>query len=63
VTALLLSCGIALSEPSPDEITLARLRCINEVANRIKDKLTISEEESQAEEAAVNTAKVQSATA
>jgi hypothetical protein len=63
VTALLLSCGIALSEPGPDETTLTRLRCINEVANRIKDKLTISEEESQAEEAATNTAKVQSATA
>jgi hypothetical protein len=63
VTALLLSCGIALSEPSPDEITMERLRCINELANRIKDKLTISEEESQAEEAATNTAKVQSATA
>lgn len=48
VTALLLCCGIALSEPGLDEATLARLRTIDEVANKIKEKLTISDEESDA---------------
>lgn len=45
VTALLLSCGIALSESGLSDSALARVKTIEEVANRIKEKLTVSEEE------------------
>jgi hypothetical protein len=44
VTALLLCCGIALDEPSLSEAAAARLRTVEEVANHIKEKLTLSEE-------------------
>lgn len=50
VTALLLVCGIALSEPGLTESTLARLKTIDEVAHRLKEKLTVSEEENQTAE-------------
>lgn len=63
VTALLLSCGIALSEPGLDETTLARLRMIDEVANKIKEKLTISEEEGETVTAPAAPAKAHSANA
>jgi hypothetical protein len=63
VTALLLCCGIALSEPGLDEATLARLRTIDEVANKIKEKLTISEEECEAVTTPAATPKAQSASA
>jgi hypothetical protein len=63
VTALLLCCGIALSEPGLDEATLARLRTIDEVANKIKEKLTISEEECEAATTPAATPKAQSASA
>ena len=39
VTALLLSCGIALDEPSMTEAAAARVRKIEEVANQIRSKL------------------------
>lgn len=45
VTALLLSCGIALSEPGLNEGITARLRNIEDAANRIRFKLAVSEEE------------------
>lgn len=48
VTALLLSCGIALNEPGLGEPILARLRTLEEIANQIKEKLTVSEEEPSA---------------
>ena len=63
VTALLLCCGIALSEPGLDEATLARLRTIDEVANKIKEKLTISEEGCEAVTTPAATPKAQSASA
>ena len=63
VTALLLCCGIALSEPGMDEATLARLHTIDEVANKIKEKLTISEEESEAAATPAAPPKAQSASA
>jgi hypothetical protein len=62
VTALLLCCGIALSEPGLDEATVARLQTIDEVANKIKEKLTISDEECAAVATPAAT-KAQSATA
>jgi len=52
VTALLLSCGIALNEPDLGESILARLRTIEEIASKIKEKLTVSEEESSSATAA-----------
>jgi hypothetical protein len=63
VTALLLCCGIALSEPALDEATLARLHTIDEVANKIKEKLTISEEESEVVASPAAPPKAQSASA
>ena len=43
VTSLLLSCGVALGDPNLSELGLARLKMIDEVANRIKDRLTATE--------------------
>lgn len=43
VTALLLSCGIALSDPNLNEAAVTRLKVIEEVANRVKDRLTSAE--------------------
>jgi hypothetical protein len=43
VTALLLSCGIALGDPELNEPAVARVKRIEEVANRIKDRLTATE--------------------
>jgi hypothetical protein len=67
VTALLLACGMALAEPELNESTLARLRSIEEVANRIKEKLTVEEEEgagtSATEPAMTEAPKTKSATA
>jgi hypothetical protein len=48
LTALLLSCGMALGEPGLSEVTITRLRDIEEAANRIRHKLTASDEESPA---------------
>jgi len=48
LTALLLSCGIALGEPGLNDASVARLRNIEEAANRIRYKLSASEEESPA---------------
>lgn len=62
-TALLLACGIALSDPELGEPALAHLKTIDEVANRIKDKLRVSEEESAIEGAPEATLKIKSATA
>ena len=45
VTALLLSCGIALNEPDLGGPIQAKLRTLEEIANKIKEKLTVSEEE------------------
>src|SRR5258708_14589788 len=44
VTALLLSCGIALEEPGLSEICITRLRRIEELAAHIKSKLALSDE-------------------
>ena len=52
LTALLLSCGIALGEPGLNDASVARLRNIEEAANRIRYKLTVAEEESHAPQAA-----------
>jgi hypothetical protein len=46
-----------------DEATLARLHTIDEVANKIKEKLTISEEECEAVTTPAATPKAQSASA
>lgn len=46
LTALLLSCGIALGEPGLSETTISRLHAIEEAADRIRHKLSVSEEES-----------------
>jgi hypothetical protein len=48
VTALLLSCGVALEGSTVDENTGARLRKIEEIAQQIKHKLAISEDENAA---------------
>lgn len=45
VTALLLSCGIALNETALSEVALARLKIIEGVANQIKSKLALPEGE------------------
>lgn len=58
VTALLLSCGIALSDSELNEAAVARVRKIEESGLRIKDKLTVLEEESSPE---AETAKAESA--
>jgi len=63
VTALLLFCGIALRELGLDETTLTRLRTIDEVANKIKEKLTISDEESEAPASPAELPQAQSASA
>jgi hypothetical protein len=44
VTALLLSCGIALGEPDLSESAKARLRQIEELTQHMKSKLAIAEE-------------------
>ena len=46
LTALLLSCGMALGEPGLNEATVSRLRNIEDAANRIRYKLAASDEES-----------------
>jgi len=43
VTALLLSCGIALQEPTLTETAAERVRTIEQVANQIRRKLLASE--------------------
>jgi hypothetical protein len=43
VTALLLSCGIALQEPTLTETAAERVKMIEEVANQIRRKLLASE--------------------
>ena len=48
VTALLLSCGIALQDAGLVEATAIRFRTIAGIANQIKTKLAASEEESAA---------------
>jgi hypothetical protein len=48
VTALLLSCGIALQEPSLTDEALDRIRKIEEIANEIRQKLLASEVSSAA---------------
>jgi len=45
VTALLLSCGVAMEEPSLTDDTRARLSKIEDVAKHIKHKLALSENE------------------
>jgi hypothetical protein len=45
VTALLLSCGVALEASSGDEAATARLRKIEDLAKHIIHKLALSEEE------------------
>ncbi len=45
VTVLLLSCGVALEEPSLNESARARLQKIEELAKHIKEKLAMSQEE------------------
>lgn len=45
LTALLLSCGVALEQPALSELSLMRLRTIAELADKIKSKLAVSEEE------------------
>jgi hypothetical protein len=44
LTALLLSCGIALGEPTLSETASQRVRRIEEVANRMREKLMATEE-------------------
>ena len=66
VTALLLACGLALAEPDLSEQALGRLHSIHEAANRIKEKLAVEEERSEAkstEPAIVAPEKCRSATA
>lgn len=48
VTALLLSCGLALDDPALSEAAVARLKVIEGVANQIKSKLALPEEENPA---------------
>jgi hypothetical protein len=43
VTALLLSCGIALDDPTLSEAAIARMKRVEEAANQIKTKLALSE--------------------
>jgi hypothetical protein len=43
VTALLLCCGIALSEPGLSESVTARLKTIEEITQQIKSKLAAAE--------------------
>jgi hypothetical protein len=45
VTALLLSCGIALDDPTLSETAIARMKKVEEAANQIKTKLALSEEQ------------------
>jgi hypothetical protein len=45
VTALLLSCGIALEDPTLGEVAIARLKKVEEAANQIKTKLALSQAE------------------
>lgn len=45
VTALLLTCGIALDDPALSEAAIARMKKVEEAANRIKIKLALSETE------------------
>lgn len=63
VTALLLSCGIALNEPDLGETIVARLRTIEEIANKIKEKLAASEDDSVVAASAAAIKKARSATA
>jgi hypothetical protein len=44
VTALLLSCGLALAEPGLSETAMMRLKQAEEAANQIKSKLALSGE-------------------
>jgi hypothetical protein len=55
VTALLLACGMALAQPELSESTLAQLQNIDNAAHRIKDKLTVEEEQSVASTEAATT--------
>jgi hypothetical protein len=48
VTALLLSCGVALEASSGDEAASARLRKIEDLAKHITHKLALSEEQNAA---------------
>jgi hypothetical protein len=48
VTALLLSCGIALGEPDLSEATKARLKQIEELAQHMRSKLAVGEENQKA---------------
>ncbi|HUK49192.1 MAG TPA: hypothetical protein VLW06_16435 [Terriglobales bacterium] len=48
VTALLLSCGVALNEAGLSESIRARLQGIEELARHMKEKLAITEEEKAA---------------
>ncbi|HEV2697423.1 MAG TPA: hypothetical protein VGU90_05480 [Terriglobales bacterium] len=57
VTALLLSCGIALSDVELNEAAIARVKKIEETALRIKEKLTVSEEESSPQQTPADSAK------
>lgn len=61
LTALLLSCGVALAEPGLNDTLTTRLRNIEEAANRIRFKLAASEEEFHS--TAATTPKARSATA
>lgn len=63
VTALLLSCGIALNEPDLGEPILTRLRTIEEIANKIKEKLAATEEGSSVAASGGALTKARSATA
>lgn len=65
VTAILLACGMALAEPGLTESALARIRSIDEAANRIKEKLAVEEEGSarSTEPAIIVPQKCRSATA
>jgi len=45
VTALLLSCGMALDDPALSQAALARLKAIEGIANQIKNKLALQEGE------------------
>lgn len=48
VTALLLSCGVALGEPELSDSAKARLQQIEELAKHMKGKLALGEEEHKA---------------
>ena len=45
VTALLLSCGIAMDDPSLSEAAVTRLKKVEEADNQLKSKLALSEGE------------------